>query len=121
VSAPRGGEQVVFVGSSESECPAILGQARGGVQMKWQVLAALIVGLALLAGEAWAIVGADTGAVWVQATTKDKIELTNIISFELGGSPEMYQNCLDKMFQDPANLNKQIIEVAKECRAKNPR
>ncbi len=88
--------------------------------MRWRVLGGLIVGLALLAGEAWAIVGADTGGVWVQASTKDKIQLTNIISRELGGNPEMYQNCLDKMFQDPANLNKTIIEVAKECRAKNP-
>ncbi len=88
--------------------------------MRWRVLGGLIVGLALLAGEAWAIVGADTGGVWVQATEKDKIELTNIISFELGGSPQMYQNCLDKMFQDPANLKKTIIEVAKECKAKNP-
>ena len=88
--------------------------------MGWRVLGALVVGLALLAGEAWAIVGADIGGVWVQATTKDKIELTNIISFELGGDPQMYQNCLDKMFQDPANLNKTIIEVAKECKAKNP-
>ena len=88
--------------------------------MGWRVLGALVVGVALLAGEAWAIVGADTGGLWVQATTKDKIELTNIISFELGGDPQMYQNCLDKMFQDPANLNKTIIEVAKECKAKNP-
>jgi len=88
--------------------------------MGWRVLGALVVGVALLAGEAWAIVGADTGGLWVQATTKDKIELTNIISFELGGDPQMYQNCLDKMFQDSANLNKTIIEVAKECKAKNP-
>jgi hypothetical protein len=35
-------------------------------------------GLALLAGEAWAIVGADTGGIWVQALWKDKVELTNI-------------------------------------------
>ena len=90
-----------------------------GLKMGWRVLGALVVGLALT-GEAWAIVGADTGGVWVQATPKDKIELTNIISFELGGNPQMYQSCLDKMFQDPANLNKTIIEVAKECKAKNP-
>jgi len=88
--------------------------------MRRRVLGGLIIGLALLAGEAWAIVGADTGGVWVQATTNDKITLTNIISRELGGSPQMYQTCLDKMFQDQANLNKTIIEVAKECKAKNP-
>lgn len=88
--------------------------------MRWRVLGVLIIGLALLAGDAWAIVGADTGGVWVQATTKDKIALTNVSSRELGGGPQMYQSCLDKMFQDPTNLNKQIIEVAKECKAKNP-
>ena len=88
--------------------------------MRWIVLGVLIVGLALVGGQAWAIVGADIGGLWVQATWKDKIELTNIISFQLGGSPEMYLNCLEKMFQDPANLNKTIIEAAKECKAKNP-
>ena len=88
--------------------------------MRRIVLGVLIVGLALVGGQAWAIVGADIGGLWVQATWKDKIELTNIISFQLGGSPEMYLNCLEKMFQDPANLNKTIIEAAKECKAKNP-
>ncbi len=88
--------------------------------MRRLVLGVLIVGLALVGGQAWAIVGADTGGLWVQATWKAKNELVNIISFELGGSPEMYVNCLEKMFQDPANLNKTIIEAAKKCRAKNP-
>ncbi len=88
--------------------------------MRGRVLAVLIVGMALAGGNAWAIVGADIGGVWVQATWKDKLELTNIISRELGGSPDMYLNCLEKMFQDPTNLNKTILEAAKECKAKNP-
>lgn len=88
--------------------------------MRGLVLGVLIVGLALVGGQAWAIVGADVGGVWVQATWKDKLELTNIISFELGGSPDMYLNCLEKMFQDPANLSKTIIQASKECRANNP-
>lgn len=88
--------------------------------MRRLVLGVLIVGLALVGGQAWAIVGADIGGVWVQATWKAKNDLVNIISFELGGSPEMYLNCLEKMFQDPTNLNKTIIETAKECKAKNP-
>ena len=87
--------------------------------MKRGLLIALIIGLAGVAGEAWAIVGADVGAVWVQSSWKDKIGLTNIISFELGGSPEMYLNCIEKTFQDPANANKTIIDTAKECKAKN--
>jgi hypothetical protein len=87
--------------------------------MKGCVLGVLIVGLALSVGQAWAIVGADVGGVWVQSSWKDKTELTNIISFELGGSPEFYLNCLEKAFQDPANSNKTVIEAAKECKAKN--
>jgi hypothetical protein len=71
------------------------------------MLGAPMVGLALLAGEAWAIVNADTGGVWDQASWKDKIGLTNIIS-------------LEKTFEDPANRNKTIIEAAKECKTKNP-
>lgn len=88
--------------------------------MRGCVCAVLIVGMALVGAQAWAIVGADIGGVWVQATWKDKFELTNIISRELGGSPDMYLNCLEKLFQDPANLNKTILEAAKECKAKNP-
>ncbi len=94
-------------------------QPNGGVKMRRLVCGILIVGLALVGAQAWAIVSADIGGVWVQATWKDKITLTNTISFELGGSPEMYLNCLEKMFQDPANLNKTIIQAAKECKAKN--
>jgi len=82
-----------------------------------RVLGALIVGLALCGAEAWAIVTADVGGVWVQAQWKDKIQLTNIISRELGGSPEIYLNCLEKTFQDPANAGKTIMEAAKECKA----
>ena len=87
--------------------------------MKRRLLILLIMGLVGLAGEAWAIVGADTGGVWVQSSSRDKISLTNILSFELGGDPQMYLNCLDKTFQDPANTSKTIIEAAKECKAKN--
>ena len=88
--------------------------------MRKRVFGILMAWLVLVGGPAWAIVGADIGGVWVQATWKDKFELTNIISRELGGSPDMYLNCLEKMFQDPANLNKTILEAAKECKAKNP-
>lgn len=88
--------------------------------MRMIVCGILMAGLVLVGGPAWAIVGADIGGVWVQATWKDKNQLVNTISLELGGSPEMYLNCLEQMFQDPANLNKTIIQAAKECRAKNP-
>jgi hypothetical protein len=46
--------------------------------MGWHRLGALMFGLALLAGKAWAIVGADTDGIWVQTLWKDKVELTNI-------------------------------------------
>jgi hypothetical protein len=88
--------------------------------MRKLALGALITGLALLAGQAWAMAGADIGGVWVQASWNAKLALTSIISRELGGEPNMYLNCLERMFQDPANLNKTIIEAAKECKAKNP-
>jgi hypothetical protein len=42
------------------------------------MLGALMVGLAPLAGEAWAIGGADTDGIWVQTLWKDKVGLTNI-------------------------------------------
>jgi len=87
--------------------------------MKRWVPVGLAIGLVVGAGDAWAMVGADTGGVWVQSSWKEKTELTNIISLELGGSPEMYLNCLEKTFQDPANANKTIIDAAKECKAKN--
>jgi hypothetical protein len=79
-----------------------------------------MAGLLLVTGPAWAIVGADIGGVWVQATWKEKNQLVNTISLELGGSPEMYLNCLEQMFQDPANRSKTILEAAKACKAKNP-
>ncbi len=87
--------------------------------MKKRWLFALILGGSLMTGTAWGIVGADTGGVWIESSWKDKIELTNIISRELGGSPEMYLNCLEKTFQDSANTNLTIIDAAKACRAKN--
>ena len=72
--------------------------------MRRRVLGAVIVALALGGGEAWAIVSADVGGVWVQAPWKDKFDLTNKISLELGGAPDLYLHCLEKTFQDPANL-----------------
>jgi hypothetical protein len=87
--------------------------------MKRCLLVAMIIGLVVVTGEGWAIVGADNGSVWVQSPWRDKIALTNTISFELGGSPEMYLNCIEKTFQDPTNTNKTIIDAAKECKAKN--
>ena len=87
--------------------------------MRKRALGVSILALFLMAGPVWAIVGADVGGVWVQAQWKDKLALTSIISRELGGSPDMYLNCLEKTFQDPANSNKTIIDAAKECKAKS--
>jgi hypothetical protein len=92
---------------SEPGLPKARERPKGGLKMGRHMLGALMFGLALLAGEAWAIVGADTGGIWVQALWKDKVELTNIIS-------------LEKRFQDPANRNKTIIEAAQECQTENP-
>lgn len=88
------------------------------MRKRW-LFAVLALGLVGMAGDTWAIVGADTGGVWVQSTWKEKTELTNIISFELGGNPQMYLDCLEKTFRNPANANEKIIDAAKACRAKS--
>jgi hypothetical protein len=78
---------------------------------------ALIVGLVLVAGPAWALSDADTGGQWVQAPSPQKIQVANILSRELGGDPWKYLQCLDKIFADPANANLAIRDAAQQCKA----
>jgi hypothetical protein len=72
---------------SEPGLPNARERPQGGLKTGKHMLGAPMVGLALLARENWAIVGADIGGNWVQASWKDRIEPTNIISFNLGGNP----------------------------------
>ena len=78
---------------------------------------ALSVGLVLLAGLAWALSDADSGALWVQARSPQKIQVANILSRELGGDPWKYVQCLDKIFTDPANAKVTIRDAAEQCKA----
>ncbi len=77
----------------------------------------LLAGSALGWRTADAIVAADTGGVWVQAPLKNRIELTNILSRDLGGDPTMYLHCVDQTFRNPAAANETILAAAKACRA----
>ena len=80
---------------------------------------ALALGLILAAGAAWALSEADTGLEWVAAPTRQKIQVANILSRQLGGDPLAYVKCLDEMFPPGgANLTVTIQAAAQECRAK---
>jgi len=79
----------------------------------------LATGLALAAGPAWALVEADTGAEWLQASSREKIALANILSRALGGDPWAYVQCLDKIFTPGSpNLSLSIGEAARQCKAR---
>ena len=78
---------------------------------------AVIVGLILTAGVAWALSEGDTGNLWAQAPSKQKIQVANILSRELGGDPMKYVQCLDKTFSDPKNATMSIREAAQQCKA----
>jgi hypothetical protein len=85
--------------------------------MAKRVCGALIVGVVLAAGPAWALSDADTGIHWVQASSRQKIQVTNILSRELGGDPGKYVQCLDKMFADPAKVTMTIRDASQQCKA----
>ena len=55
--------------------------------MAKRVLGALVLGTVLAASLAWALVDADTGALWVQGSSQQKIQVANILSRELGVDP----------------------------------
>jgi len=88
--------------------------------MPRRVIAALIVGLVLIAASAWALSEGDGGGVWIQAPLQQKIQVTNILSRELGVDPAKLQQCLEKTFGDPANAGKTIREAARQCKANTP-
>ena len=86
---------------------------------RW-VMAALIVGLVLTAAPAWALSEGDGGGVWIQAPFQQKIQVTNVLSRELGVDPAKLQQCLEKTFGNPANAGKTIREAARQCKANTP-
>jgi hypothetical protein len=88
--------------------------------MARQVITPLIIGLVLTAAPAWALSEGDGGGVWIQAPFQQKIQVTNILSRELGVDPEKLQQCIDKTFADPANAGKTIREAARQCKENRP-
>ncbi len=88
--------------------------------MARRVTAALIVGLILTAVPAWALSDGDVGNAWIAAPFQQKIQVANILSRELGVDPAKLQQCLEKMFEDPANAGKTIREAARQCKENAP-
>lgn len=88
--------------------------------MAIRVVCVLVAGLTMAAGPAWALSDADTGAVWVQAPFRQKIQVANILSRGLGIDPGKLQQCLDKTFADPANAGRTIRAAAQECKERQP-
>jgi hypothetical protein len=79
----------------------------------------LAIGLVLAAGPAWALSDGDTGSTWSQAPVKQKIQVVNILSRDLGIDPGKLQQCLENAFADPANAGKTILDAARQCKAKS--
>ena len=77
----------------------------------------LIACLIFAAGPAWALSDEDVGSLWIQAPMHQKIQLVNILSRELKLDPGKLQQCLDKIFADPVNEGKTILDAARECKA----
>jgi len=90
----------------------------GGAKMGRCAFGAVIVALILSAGVAWALSEADTGTLWAQAPSNQKIQVANILSRELGGDPWKYVQCLDAIFGDAANAKLTIREAAAQCKAR---
>ena len=77
---------------------------------------ALSMWLLAMAGTAWALSDGDTGGVWIQSTFNQRIQVTNILSRDLGVDPAKLQQCIDKTFADPNNTGRTIREAAQLCK-----
>jgi hypothetical protein len=84
--------------------------------MKRVLCTVLAVWLLATVGLAWALSDGDTGGVWIQSTFNQKIQVTNILSRDLGVEPATLQQCIDKVFADPNNTGKTIREAAQQCK-----
>jgi len=84
--------------------------------MRRVLVGALTAWLLAVAGLAWALSDGDTGGVCIQAPFNQKIQVTNILSRDLGVDPAKLQQCLDKVFADPNNKGKTIREAGQQCK-----
>ena len=85
--------------------------------MAKRVFSAVVVGLVLTAGLAWALSEADIGGVWIQASFNQRIQVANILSREFKIDPGKLLECLEKVFADPTNGNMTIRDAAQKCKA----
>ncbi len=83
-----------------------------------RVFGAVMLGLILTTGAAWALSDADPGSLWVQTLSKQKIQVANVLSRELGMDPYKLVQCLDTIFADAANAKLTIREATKQCKAR---
>lgn len=85
--------------------------------MEWR----LAIGLAMLAVSwvrgAEALTAADKGFNWVAAPFAQRIQLTNVLSRDVGAEPREIQACLEKVFntQDQQILSQTIKDALKLC------
>jgi hypothetical protein len=96
------------------------GEHGGGAIMTRFPFVVLTGTLIAAAGPAWALSGADIGSVWIQAPFNQRIQVTNILSRDLGVDPARLQQCLDQTFADPTNAGKTIREAAQQCKEQKP-
>ena len=96
------------------------GEKGGDMTISYIVLGALAATFIAVAGPVWALSDADSGGEWIQAPTRQQIQVVNILSRTLGVDPAKLQQCLDKTFADPVNAGKAIRVAAQECKAQNP-
>ena len=84
--------------------------------MRRVMCSVLTVWLLAMAGPAWALSDGDTGGVWIQASFNQRIQVTNILSRDLGVDAAKLQQCIDKTFADPNNTGRTIREAAQLCK-----
>lgn len=88
--------------------------------MRRTLVGIVAASLVTMAGAAWALSGAEPGSVWIQAPLNQRIQVTNVLSRELGVDPVKLQQCLDKTFADPAHAGTSIRSAAQACKEQQP-
>jgi hypothetical protein len=85
--------------------------------MRWRPAIGVGVLLAGWTGGAAALTPGDKGFNWVAAPHARRIQVTNVLSYEVGAEPRDIQACLEKVFntQDPQVLSQTIKDALKLC------
>ena len=85
--------------------------------MWWKMGVGLIVVAATWVRVGEALTPADRGFNWVAAPFAQRIQVTNVLSHEVGVEPREIQACLEKIFntQDQQILSQTIKDALKLC------